>query len=91
MALQFRLMALSPAPAYGFSRIGGVSFGGVGTAALCSEFCCCHDEEIVVLRLEKREIDKTNIIPGPSVVSSCADLQEKDEQLAGHEKVTDVH
>ena len=44
------------------------------------------------MRFEKRaEIDKTNRIPDPSVISSCVDLLEKDEQIAEHEKVTDVH
>ena len=63
--------SISPAPADGFAGIGGDSFGGVGTAALCSEFGCCHDEETAVLRSEKREIDKTNIIPDPSVAVNC--------------------
>ena len=66
--------------------------GGVGTAALCAEFCCCHDEETVVLRFEKRaESDKTKSISNLSVTSSCVVLQEKDEQIAKHEKVTEIH
>ena len=65
--------------------------GGVGMEALCSKFCCCHDEETVVLRCEKREIDKQKSIHDPSIVSSCVVLHDEDEQFAEHEKVTDVY
>ena len=64
--------SISLAPADGFAEFGGDSSGGVGTAPLCAEFCCCHDEETVVLRFEKRtEIDKTSIIPNTSVAVNC--------------------
>ena len=63
--------SISTAPADGVAGIGGDSSGEPGTAALCSEFCCCHDAEIVVFRFKKREIDKTHIISDPSVAVSC--------------------
>ena len=65
------------------------SYGGtVGTEALCSN--CCNDEETVVLRFEKKKIDnveKTYCIHSSSIVSSCVVLQERDEQIAEHEKL----
>ena len=47
------------------------SNGGVGAEALCSKFCCYHDEETVVLRFEKREIDKTESISNSSIPKLC--------------------
>ena len=89
----------SPAPEDGFAGFRGkrlcAGYGGVGPAALCSKVCCCHNEEYVVLRFEKRtDIDhgkKTESISNQSIVSICVDVQEKVEQFTEHEKVTEVH
>ena len=83
--------SISPAPADGFAGFGGDSFGGAGTAALCAEFCCCHDEETVVLRFEKRaEIDKTNRIPDTSVAVNCCSFPIDDTCSTSIERLQDL-